>query len=340
MKRRPILDESSFEKLLTAAWVLQCERDRALAESNSESEISGLARKGPVGTGVPASFAPTETKAALPAIAAGAPSKLQTGGQIILPPTPSALPTTSDQAASNSPANGVRLPSEPMVAGALALAPSQHAMRKRKELRGVELALVRLEEQRRGKRVVKIIIPQGTSRNLMALAGPAIVLIVLVLLLARLFGPHPALSVSAAAEFLKNAVEDVRGQVKAAESARSVAGESSHLRVTDADVSSVVDDLSRYEMKTVRRQAQFGDEGAAMTLGMAYETGRQVPQNCTEAARWVSVAAEAGNAAAQYNLALRYENGDGVPQDSSLARKWMMEAARRGNLQAVRAAAR
>src|SRR5579863_1645729 len=93
MKRRPILDESSFEKLLTAAWVLQCERDRALAESNSESEISGLARKGPVGTGVPASFAPTETKAALPAIAAGAPSKLQIGGQIILPPTPSPLPT-------------------------------------------------------------------------------------------------------------------------------------------------------------------------------------------------------------------------------------------------------
>ena len=46
---------------------------------------------------------------------------------------------------------------------------------------------------------------------------------------------------------------------------------------------------------------------------MAYEVGHFVPQNCREAARWVTSAAKEGNAAAQYNLGLRYRDGDGVP---------------------------
>jgi TPR repeat protein len=62
---------------------------------------------------------------------------------------------------------------------------------------------------------------------------------------------------------------------------------------------------------------------------MAYEIGRFVPQNCVEAARWVTTAAEAGDAAAQYNLGLRYRDGDGVRANRAESVKWLRKAARR-----------
>lgn len=103
-----------------------------------------------------------------------------------------------------------------------------------------------------------------------------------------------------------------------------------HLQVTDADASASLELLSRYELKTLHRQANFGDDVAALTLGMAYESGAQVPQDCRQAAHWISVAAEQGNPAAQYNLALRYSNGDGLPENPDLAKKWLQESARLG----------
>ncbi len=106
--------------------------------------------------------------------------------------------------------------------------------------------------------------------------------------------------------------------------------EASHLRVTDPAASSLVAGLSRYEMQTVRQQAQYGDAAAALTLGMAYEIGRNVPRSCTQAAHWVAVAAEDGNSAAQYNLALRYISGDGTPANLDEARKWLEKAATHG----------
>jgi hypothetical protein len=104
---------------------------------------------------------------------------------------------------------------------------------------------------------------------------------------------------------------------------------SSHEQITDPATSSVVQQLSRYEINGLRRQAKYGDDSAAFTLGMAYEIGRYVHQNCAEAARWVRTAAEAGNAAAQYNLGLRYQAGDGVAVDRSEAANWLRKAAHR-----------
>ncbi|MGB6401907.1 MAG: tetratricopeptide repeat protein, partial [Candidatus Sulfotelmatobacter sp.] len=94
--------------------------------------------------------------------------------------------------------------------------------------------------------------------------------------------------------------------------------------------SSLVAGLSQYEIQTVSRQARYGDDVAALTLAMAYEIGRNVPQSCTQAAHWVAVAAEEGNSAAQYNLALRYVSGDGTPTNIDEARKWLKEAAGQG----------
>jgi len=102
---------------------------------------------------------------------------------------------------------------------------------------------------------------------------------------------------------------------------------SSHKQVTDLATQNALHSLSKFEMRTLRRQAQFGDDAAALTLGMAYETGYNVRQNCKVAAEWVTRAAKGGDPAAEYNLGLRYEVGDGVPVDQELAAMWIRKSA-------------
>ena len=85
--------------------------------------------------------------------------------------------------------------------------------------------------------------------------------------------------------------------------------------------------MTRYEVATARRAAQYGDDTAEFQLGMAYEIGYGVTQNCAKAAEWVTRAANAGNAAAQYNLRLRYRDGDGVAANPAEAENWLKKAA-------------
>ena len=107
-----------------------------------------------------------------------------------------------------------------------------------------------------------------------------------------------------------------------------------HEEITDPGTQSIVQQLSRYEINGLRRQAKYGDDSAAFTLGMVYEIGRHVRQSCAEAARWVRMAAEAGNPAAQYNLGLRYRDGDGVTADLHESEKWLRKAAAHRNREA------
>jgi len=106
--------------------------------------------------------------------------------------------------------------------------------------------------------------------------------------------------------------------------------QATHKRVTDSGASATLHDLSRFEIKTLRRQAQDGDSVAAFTLAMAYESGHLVPQNCAKAATWVRKSAKEGNAAAEYNLGLRYRYGDGVRANARQARRWLQRAAAKG----------
>jgi hypothetical protein len=62
-------------------------------------------------------------------------------------------------------------------------------------------------------------------------------------------------------------------------------------------------------------------------MGMLYEVGLGVTQNCSKAAEWVAKAAQTGNAAAEYNLALRYRDGDGVAANADEAERWFRKAA-------------
>ena len=141
--------------------------------------------------------------------------------------------------------------------------------------------------------------------------------------------PKPIVSTRAASQPAKR-IESTESRRPA--TFRSLA--SSHEQITDVATSSVVEQLSSYEINGLRRQAKYGDDSAAFTLGMAYEVGRYVRQNCVEAARWVRTAAEAGNAAAQYNLGLRYRDGDGVSADLHESEKWLRKAAAHRNPEA------
>ena len=103
--------------------------------------------------------------------------------------------------------------------------------------------------------------------------------------------------------------------------------QASHQQITDPATLSFVLGLSRYEVHALQRQAYFGDDSAALAMGMLYETGHYVPQSCTKAADWVTRSAYWGNAAAQYNLGLRYRGGDGVPVSDDQALQWLQKAA-------------
>ncbi len=118
---------------------------------------------------------------------------------------------------------------------------------------------------------------------------------------------------------------------------KTLAFDGSHKRVTDNATSAALANLSRFEIPGLLRQARYGDDSAAFLVGMAYETGRGVPQSCEKAARWVKEAAIGGDAAAEYNLSLRYRDGDGLPADSGQSEKWLQKAATQNYPQALTA---
>ena len=97
--------------------------------------------------------------------------------------------------------------------------------------------------------------------------------------------------------------------------------------MTDSDIAAALREMSPFEIPGLRRQARYGDESAALLLGMAYEVGHGLPQDCVKAAYWVGEAANGGNAAAAFNLGLRYRNGDGVPASLEESDKWLRKAA-------------
>jgi uncharacterized protein len=74
--------------------------------------------------------------------------------------------------------------------------------------------------------------------------------------------------------------------------------------------------------KTVRL-AKGGDIRAQAQLGRMYETGRGVPQNFFEAARWYSRAAAQGDGWAQFELGMLYNKGEGVARDFVLSYMWL-----------------
>jgi uncharacterized protein len=70
-------------------------------------------------------------------------------------------------------------------------------------------------------------------------------------------------------------------------------------------------------------RAQRGEPAAETRLGWLFSTGRGVPQNYYEAAKWFYRAATRGNGTAQFALGMLYNKGQGVPRDYVLSYLWL-----------------
>ena len=84
------------------------------------------------------------------------------------------------------------------------------------------------------------------------------------------------------------------------------------------------------ELKITRPLAAKGEAWAQYYLGQSYRSGRGVPQNYRDAAKWYRLAAAQGDAVAQRYLGWMYLDGKGVAQDYAEAVKWFRLAAAQG----------
>ena len=69
------------------------------------------------------------------------------------------------------------------------------------------------------------------------------------------------------------------------------------------------------DVERLRIKAEQGDADTQLKLGLAYNSGKGVPQHHAEAVKWLRLAAEQGHAAGQHNLGVAYVDGLGVPQN-------------------------
>jgi hypothetical protein len=184
------------------------------------------------------------------------------------------------------------------------------------------------------------------NRTALKYAAPITILAVISFFVGHLTGGHqgslnPVAQAATQTVTTHNPVVDVNQKAPAVVPNKSTATPTatSHLQVTDPETAATIAELSKYEVQTLRRAADYADDEAALQLGMLYELGRGFPQSCRQAAVWVTKAAQQGNAAAQYNLGLRYRDGDGVDASLQQAENWLRKAAAHKNLRAARALA-
>ena len=80
-----------------------------------------------------------------------------------------------------------------------------------------------------------------------------------------------------------------------------------------------------------RPLAVQGNPVAQNNLGIMYLDGKGVPQNTSEAVRYLSLSAAAGSSLGQNNLGGLYRDGKGVPRDYGKAAQWFSASAAQGN---------
>ncbi len=88
-------------------------------------------------------------------------------------------------------------------------------------------------------------------------------------------------------------------------------------------------------LSAVFTAALAGNSHAQLEAGLACLNGDGVPQNDTQAGRWLRAAALAGEPVAQYWLGTLYEHGKGEPVDTTEAIRWYEAAALQGNMKAM-----
>src|SRR3984885_2343405 len=84
-----------------------------------------------------------------------------------------------------------------------------------------------------------------------------------------------------------------------------------------------------------RPLANQGNPVAQNNLGIMYLDGKGVPQDTSEAVRYLSLSAGAGSSLGQNNLGGLYRDGKGVPRDYGKAALWFAASAAQGNSDAM-----
>lgn len=88
------------------------------------------------------------------------------------------------------------------------------------------------------------------------------------------------------------------------------------------------------KISILEKLAKQGDVEAQYTLGLTYETGKEVNQDYRRAFKWYEKAAERGLPSAQAKLGSMYRYGRGVEVDHTKATEWYFKAAEQGNEEA------
>ena len=83
-------------------------------------------------------------------------------------------------------------------------------------------------------------------------------------------------------------------------------------------------------IQRLRMQAERGDVEAQFAIAQAYDRGRDIPKDKTEAIQWYRLAATQGDAFAQNALGDNYWEGTAVPKDDREAARWWRLAASQG----------
>jgi len=319
MSQRPSLDPSSFEKLLLAAWVLQREQEHDVRK-RCFARIETLAISKTVATASRITIAESDeevnsrSKVQEPGYAACRLSSSQSVGGEEREPVAVSLSDATQGCCGTSTHHGLSSVSREIFGKGV-----RQIMRLLWDrARNTQLKLESLAEYK-----VKVRITLSPRRALAAAGGPLSALLILAVCILFQMARQQRFNVVAASSGTQRFAES--GAARALSLTSS--SKPSHRHVTDPAVLSSIAGLSRYEVQTLRRQAYYGDDSAALIMGMLYETGRYVPQSCAKAADWVARSATWGNAAAQYNLGLRYRDGDGLPADEDQAEKWLRKSA-------------
>lgn len=84
--------------------------------------------------------------------------------------------------------------------------------------------------------------------------------------------------------------------------------------------------VSASDVNELKSKAEAGDAVAQYELAMAYDAGRGIEKDLSQAAHWCGKAAEQAHAAAQNCIGSMLQFGDGVPQDEAAAAAWYEKA--------------
>jgi hypothetical protein len=84
----------------------------------------------------------------------------------------------------------------------------------------------------------------------------------------------------------------------------------------------------------LKRGAELGDAISQAILGDIFSSGRLLPADYEQAARFYKLAAEQGQRDGQFGLAVRYVTGQGLPKDEGEALRWFTAAANQGHADA------